>query len=150
MDNLEAKSHIINNNEDTQGDLAQIAEKLYAEKDYEKALKMYQVAMGLIREPDVISQLEKKIASLEKLQASSNSSSRSAADQRKSAEPTVGKASESSKIPQSGQASLKRDIVPASPKVEARVETENSKWPSVAPVIENIQEIEKLRPWRRH
>ena len=32
MDNLEAKSHIINNNEDTQGDLAQIAEKLYAEK----------------------------------------------------------------------------------------------------------------------
>ena len=112
--------------------------------DREKALKMYQVAMGLIREPDVISQLEKKIASLEKLQASSNSSSRSAADQRKSAEPTVGKASESSKIPQSGQASLKRDIVPASPKVEARVETENSKWPSVAPVIENIQEIEKI------
>ena len=28
MDNLEAKSHIINNNEDTQGDLAQIAETL--------------------------------------------------------------------------------------------------------------------------
>lgn len=45
MDNLEAKSHIINNNEDTQGDLAQIAEKLYAEKDYEKALKMYTEAL---------------------------------------------------------------------------------------------------------
>lgn len=41
MDNSEAKSHIINNNEDTQGDLAQIAETLYKDKEYEKALKMY-------------------------------------------------------------------------------------------------------------
>lgn len=41
MDNSEAKSHIINNNEDTQGDLAQIAEKFYNDKEYEKALKMY-------------------------------------------------------------------------------------------------------------
>lgn len=41
MDNLEAESHIINNNEDTQGDLAKIAQKFYDEKDYEKALKMY-------------------------------------------------------------------------------------------------------------
>ena len=41
MDNLEVVSHIINSNEDTQSDLAQIAEKAYVEKDYEKALKMY-------------------------------------------------------------------------------------------------------------
>ncbi len=100
--------------------------------DREKALKMYQVAMGLIREPDVISQLEKKISSLEKLQVSSNSSSSNAADQRKSVESSQGKAP------------LKREIILASPRVEAKTETENTKWISVAPVIENVQEIEKV------
>ena len=53
MDNLEAESHIINNNEDTQGDLAQIAEKLYAEKDYEKALKMYTEALLYTTDSDL-------------------------------------------------------------------------------------------------
>lgn len=112
--------------------------------DREKALKMYQVAMGLIRDPDVISQLEKKIAGLEKLQASSNSGSRGLADQKKSGESSQVKAPETSRSAQAGQPLTKREIVLASPKVEVKTEPEKPKWTAEAPVIENIQEIEKV------
>ncbi len=37
----EAKSHLLTSNEDTQGDLAIVAKKLYDEKQYDKALKIY-------------------------------------------------------------------------------------------------------------
>ena len=41
MPELDLKTHIINTNEDTQGDLAVVAKKLYDEKKYDQALKIY-------------------------------------------------------------------------------------------------------------
>ena len=41
MPDVDAQSHILSSNEDTSGDLAIVAKKLYDEKKYEQALKIY-------------------------------------------------------------------------------------------------------------
>lgn len=111
--------------------------------DREKALKMFQVAMGLIREPDVISQLEKKIANLEKSLSNSPPTSSENVDQKKLRENLSSKQSDQTKKSQQTQSAPKREIVLASPPVDVKQGLELAKTIAVAPVIENMLEIEK-------
>ena len=41
MTEINTETHIINNNEDTESDLEQVAQRLYDEKKYDQALKIY-------------------------------------------------------------------------------------------------------------
>ena len=41
MAEFNTETHIINNNADTESDLEQVAQKLYDQKNYEQALKIY-------------------------------------------------------------------------------------------------------------
>lgn len=68
MAELEAKAHIINNNEDTQGDLAVVAKKLYDEGDYSQALKIYTDMLLYTSDSDIYVKMGNCFEKMEKFQ----------------------------------------------------------------------------------
>lgn len=68
MTELQNSAHIITNNEDTQGDLAQVAKKLYDEGNYSQALKIYTDMLLYTSDSDIYVKMGNCFEKLEKSQ----------------------------------------------------------------------------------